>query len=603
MTTVTRLFDLIYFQQETFPLEHCLGEKIEGSWTFLSTEQVILQAESLASGMLASGWPPGSKIGIVTYQNCPAWTITDLAIQMAGMISIPLYPTISSREYAYILKEAEVMAVFMGPGDLYQKISAIREEVPTLKHLIGFENQDDLPNWSALFKAPSAALQTVREKVRPEDLFTIIYTSGTTGNPKGVMLSHHNVMSNIGAIQSVFPTDSGDRVLSFLPLAHVFERAASFAFIMKSLSIHYTGLDNLGGEDGDLRAVKPHFFTCVPRLLEKVYEKIYDRGSQLQGLKHRLFFWALDLTKTFGYDEPLGGWKGWLADRLIFVKWREALGGQIKGIVTGAAPCPFRILQVFSAAGIPVREAYGLTEASPGISINRFEPFLAWLGTVGPVLDNIELLIDEGDSQYHPGEGEVLISGPNVMLGYYKNEEASRQVLPVIDGKTWLRTGDIGTVVTSPKGDRFLKITDRKKELFKTSGGKYVAPAPIESRFKEDPMIEQIMAIGDQRRYVSAIIVPSRENLTHWAAKQGLGSLAFPDLILDPRTKKLYADIVDRINPHFSRPEQIKQFILCSDTWEPVKADGSPGELTPTLKLKRRVILDKYHQQIEALYV
>lgn len=602
MKASSRLFDLLYQQKDRFPLELCMGEKVEGKWTFYSTEQVILKAESLASGMIAAGWPAGSRIGIVTYQNCPAWTITDLAIQMAGMVSIPLYPTISPREYAYILKEAEVIAVFMGPGDLYEKIQGVRQEIATLKHLYAFENSEMIPSWTELFVAPSESMRQRSAQVSPDDLFTIIYTSGTTGNPKGVMLTHSNVLNNVEAVRCVFPTDPGDRVLSFLPLAHVFERAGTFAFIMADLSIHFTGIDNLGGEDGDLQQVKPHFFTCVPRLLEKVYEKIYDRGSQLTGVKKKLFFWSLDLTEKYAYDQPLSGWKAWVADRLIFSKWREALGGNVKGIVTGAAPCPQKILQVFSAAGIPVREAYGLTEASPGISINLFEPYHALIGTVGPVLDNVEVRIESDDSSYPDGTGEVLISGPNVMQGYYKNLPATQAVLEKIGGKTWLRTGDVGTMVTNDQGIQFLKITDRKKELFKTSGGKYVAPAPIESRFKEDPFIEQIMVVGDQQRFVSAIILPARENLLHWAGKHGLEDLTYQELLAHPQVLALFSTNIDRINHHFSHTEQIKQFILSDDTWEIVKSDGTAGELTPTLKLKRRVILDKYRQQIEAIY-
>jgi len=602
MKAISRLFDFLYEQKERYPLEQCMGEKVDGRWTFYSTEQVILQAESLASGMIAAGWPVGSRIGIVSYQNSPAWVITDLAIQLAGLVSIPLYPTISPREYAYILKEAEVTAVFMGPGDLYEKIHAVRQEVPSLKHLYTFDHHEAIPSWNELLEAPSDAMRHRQTQVTTDDLFTIIYTSGTTGNPKGVMLSHSNVLNNVQAVAKAFPTSPGDRVLSFLPLAHVFERAATYAFILVDLSIHFTGIDNLGGEEGDLRQVKPHFFTCVPRLLEKVYEKIYDRGSQLTGIKKKLFFWSLDQTEKYAYDYPLSGWKAWIADRLVFSKWREALGGQVKGIVTGAAPCPQKILQVFSAAGIPVREAYGLTEASPGISVNLFEPYQALIGSVGPALENVEIRIDTGDSTYLEGTGEVLVCGPNVMLGYYKNIPATRAVLEIIDGKTWLRTGDIGTMVSNEQGTQFLKITDRKKELFKTSGGKYVAPAPIESRFKEDPFIEQIMVVGDQQRFVSAIILPARENVLHWAGKHGLEDLSYSELLAHPQLLALFSTNIDRINLQFSHTEQIKQFILSEDTWETVKSDGTEGELTPTLKLKRRVILDKYRQQIEAIY-
>ena len=326
--------------------------------------------------------------------------------------------------------------------------------------------------------------ESIGSDIDPSTLATIIYTSGTTGNPKGVMLSHHNIVENVKSVHEVMPIDPGQRVMSFLPLCHIFERSASFSYLYQGAEVTFTALDNLGGEDGDLRRVKPHFMTCVPRLLEKIYEKIYQKGMELTGLKRKLFFWAMSLTEDYAYDKSYTGWakiQRNIADKLIFSKWREALGGNVVGILTGSAPCPLRMAQVFSAAGIPIREGYGLTESSPGITINQYTPGMAMLGTVGPVLRNVQIQIDDSDGGYGEGEGEILAAGPNIMLGYYNKPEQTAEVLIDIDGTKWLRTGDIGKIIKNKNGTEFLKITDRKKELLKTSGGKYVAPAPIEN--------------------------------------------------------------------------------------------------------------------------
>jgi long-chain acyl-CoA synthetase len=369
--------------------------------------------------------------------------------------------------------------------------------------------------------------------------------------------------------------------------------------------VTHTGTDNLGGEEGDLKTIRPHFFTTVPRLLEKVYEKIYNKGLELTGLKRWLFFWALRLTDSYDLHRkpPFGSaWKWRLADRLIFSKWREALGGNVRGIFTAASACPEKIVRIFCAAGIPIREGYGLSEASPGLTANHFEPEGAMLGTVGCVLDGIELRIDDSDGNYAPGEGEVIATGPNVMMGYYKKPEATAEMIREIDGRHWLFTGDVGKLVDGPGGKKFLKITDRKKELLKTSGGKYVAPQPIESKFREDFFIEQIMVIGEQRKFVSALIVPAQAALKDWCEPNGLTFNTLSEAIRLPGVQALYQSIVERYNPLFSHIEQIKKFHLLDAVWEPVKADGSEGELTPTMKLKRRIILQKYAGVIEGIY-
>jgi len=434
---------------------------------------------------------------------------------------------------------------------------------------------------------------------------TIIYTSGTTGNPKGVMLSHENIASNVLNVDEIMPIDPGDTILSFLPLCHVFERSASYAYQYRGVTIAYTGTDNLGGETGDLQTIKPHFFTTVPRLLEKVYEKIYNKGLGLTGTKKKLFFWALSLTEDYAYDKKFGGIssiKRNIADKLIFSKWRQALGGNIKGILTGAAPCPISMTRIFSAAGIPIREGYGLTETSPGLTINRYDKGNAMLGTVGPTLGSVKIHIDSSEGDYKEGEGEILAIGPNVMMGYYKQEEKTKEVFKEIDGKKWFRTGDIGKILKSGN-TQFLKITDRKKELLKTSGGKYVAPAPIENALKEDFLIEQVMVVGDKKKFVSAIIIPAKEALENWCKGHQMTNQSFAEMITDEKVINCYQEIINKCNPKFSHIEQIKKFKLLDAEWEASKEDGSDAELTPTMKLKRRVIAEKFKKDIDDMYV
>jgi len=437
--------------------------------------------------------------------------------------------------------------------------------------------------------------------IKPNELATLIYTSGTTGQPKGVMLSHNNIVSNVRDVGEIFPISAGDRALSFLPICHIFERAASYAYTSHSIEVSFAGTSNLGGDDGDLKATQPHFFTTVPRLLEKVYEKIYNKGLTLSGLKRKLFFWALDLTKDYEIDQSKG-LQMRIADALIFSKWREALGGNVKGIVSGAAACPTKIKQVFSAAGIPIREGYGLTETSPGLAIGRFSKGGAVMNAIGPSLKSVELMIDASDGNYRPGEGEILAKGPNIMMGYFNKPEATAAVTKEIDGEKWFCTGDVGTLVKGPTGEDFLKITDRKKELLKTSGGKYVAPAPIENKLKEDFLIEQVMVVGEKKKFVSALIVPAEEALQDWCRNNDVEWTSMVEVVQNPKVVAAFQKAVDEANPHFSKTEKIKKFTLVPGPWEPVKADGSKAELTPTLKLKRRVIIEKYDSMIDDIY-
>jgi long-chain acyl-CoA synthetase len=602
----TRLFDYINIQYDNGPLEKFVGSRSDNGWKFYSTKEVIEMSRKLASGLLDLGVSTGDKVGLVVYKNRPEWVIADLAIQYIGAIGVPMYPTISSREYEYIMNEAEVKVCFVGMGDLYDKVSDAQAKVESLKKIICFDKQGGRPYWLDFMNDKNLEkVESIVQTIKTEDLATIIYTSGTTGNPKGVMLTHQNIISVTNSCCDLLPVKKGERVLSFLPLCHIFERAVLYVYTNIGTEIYFTGTDNLGGENGDLADVKPHYFTTVPRLLEKVYEKIFNKGLALTGVKKKLFFWALSLTDDFEHGKiysGLDGVKRKIADKLIFSKWRAALGGNVKAIATGAAACPSKIARVFSAAGITITEGYGLTETSPVLTLNHYYDGSNKIGTVGVPLDMCDIVIDRSEGEYNEGEGEILAAGPNIMLGYYKQPEQTAAVFKDLNGKTYFRTGDIGTFVPGPNGKKYLKITDRKKELLKTSGGKYVAPAPIESILKEDFLIEQAMVVGDGQKFVSALIVPAGEALQSWCELHQIPWTSLDDMVHHKAVNAKFQEIITHINPQFSHIEQIKKFALLPTTWEPIRNDGSESELTPTMKLKRRVILTKFAAEIERIY-
>lgn len=602
----TKLFDFIYYQKENFPQEKAFGHRVDGKMVYYSTDDIINQANKVSCGLLKLGLKPGDKVAMIVYKNRPEWTIMDLGMLQIGVINVPVYPTISPGEYEYIFNDSEVKYCFIGGGDLYQKVSTAKPNVPSLIDIYSLEDNPNCKSWTSLFSDEGMEeVEKIKANTDPESMATIIYTSGTTGNPKGVMLSHTNIASNVEGVKALLPISAGEIALSFLPICHIFERTASYSYAYNGINVIFTGTDNLGGDGGDLKSLKPHFFTTVPRLLEKVYEKIYNKGTGLTGLKKSLFFWALDLTDDYEFDKSYGPWAGFkrsIADSLIFSKWREALGGNVKGILTGAAACPVKMARIFSAAGIPIREGYGLTETSPGLTINRYDPQGALLGTVGPTLPHVELLIDDTEGDYRSGEGEILAKGPNIMMGYYNKPDKTAEVTKDIDGVKWFRTGDVGKLVDSPSGTKFLKITDRKKELLKTSGGKYVAPAPIENKFKEDFLVEQMMVVGEKQKFVSALIVPADEALMAWCKDKGVNCSNVREAIQNPKVIARYQNVLNEFNPGFSHIEQIKKFVLIDGSWEASKTDGSDAELTPTMKLKRRVILEKYASEIESIY-
>lgn len=583
---VRRLFDVLHYQKATHPQQVAIATIKDGNWWKLSTDELIDLSNKISLGLLKLGIKKGDKIAVVTTANRTEWNICDQGIGQIGAINVPLYPTISTADYEHILNHSESKICIVSDAKLYEKVKDLKDSVPSLQAIYTFDEVAGAPNYKEIIELGKdgniADIKAISDTIDPYELATLIYTSGTTGVPKGVMLSHHNIISNVLTVRDELPLEAGQTALSFLPLCHIFERMVIYTYLHAGANVYYSDIDTLKDKLG---TVRPHFFTTVPRLLEKVYEGIVNKGLALTGIKKKLFFWALEMADKYEYDQkPSFSFK--IADKLIFSKWREGLGGRILGIVTGSAACPLKMARVFSAAGIPIREGYGLTETSPVITFNRFSEGGAMLGTVGMPIKDVDVKIAE--------DGEILTKGPNVMMGYYKEPVKTAEVLTE-DG--WFHTGDVGTFVTNNAGNKFLKITDRKKELLKTSGGKYVAPAPIESKFRENFFIEQIMVVGESKKFVSALIVPAFPVLEQFAKENNITFTDRVELISNPKVQAKYQSIIDELNPNFSHIEQIKKFKLLTSEWTP-----ETTELTPTLKLKRKVINEKYNKEIDAIY-
>ncbi len=547
MSQATRLFDCLAINVRENPLEDMLAAKEGGQWKKYSTATVKEMVDKLSAGLLSIGVgcgdmsPEGRDKVAILSKNRPEWIMLDLAVQQIGAILTPLYPTINVNELEFVLNDAQAKVVFVNDQDLYLKVLSLKDRLPQLKFIYTFEHVANAAHWKELLQASTPALieqiPSISARIGGEDLATIIYTSGTTGTPKGVMLSHSNVMTNVKASLPCFPPGDNMRALSFLPLNHILERMVTYLYLYKGTAIYYAeSMDTIGD---NLKEVKPHLFTTVPRLLEKVYDKIMLKGNELTGTKRKLFFWAHSLAEKFEINtslSPLYKFQLALANKLIFSKWREALGGNVKAIISGGAACQVRLIRIFTAARIVIMEGYGLTETSPVISVNRFDENGREFGSVGPFIEGVEVKIAE--------DGEILCKGPNIMMGYYKRPDLTTEVMQ----GDWFMTGDIGTF--SSRGH--LKITDRKKELFKTSGGKYVAPLPIESRLKESIFIEQTMVIGADRKFVSALIVPSFPNLLDWCRQQGIQETDPAMLCKHPRIIEHYQELIESFNKFFN---------------------------------------------------
>jgi len=580
----TRLFDFADYQLANHPQKECFLYKEDNQWIKISTQEYIDQAHKVSASLLALGIEKNDKIAVITTNNNPNWHILDTGLLQIGAQNIPLYATLSEKDYAYVLNHSDAKYCFVSDQELYDKVKKVQDSTHVKKVFSLQESEADF-SWNAFLEMGTAMdrseeIAGLKESVLPEDLATIIYTSGTTGTPKGVMLSHQNIVGNVFKTAQALDV-SGDhkRILSYLPICHIFERAASYYYQYLGYQIHFAESIELLGDN--IREVKPHFLAVVPRLLEKIFDKIVDKGSQLSGIKKALFFWAISLGeiyKPYGKNGSFYTFKLNIARKLIFSKWQEALGGNLEFMLSGSAPMQDRLIRVFLAAGIPIFEGYGMTESSPAITLNDLRNEGLKIGTVGKPLAGLDVKI--------ASDGEILMKGSSVMMGYYKNEEMTQKT--IIDG--YLHTGDIGEI----DAEGFLKITDRKKEMFKTSGGKYIAPAVLESELKQSRFIEQIMIIGESEKMPAALIQVNFEFAKDWATRKRL----------DPATILTHERFINRIqkeidfhNQKFGKWEQIKRFELTTDEWS-----IEEGHLTPTLKMKRKIIKEKYKDLYQKIY-
>ncbi|WP_405326864.1 AMP-dependent synthetase/ligase [Leeuwenhoekiella sp. LLG6367-2.1] len=584
---IKRLFDFPYYQLENYKLDNALVTKYDGKWVATTTQSYIDQANAISRGLLKLGVKPNDKIAVISSTNRTEWNIMDIGILQLGAQNVPVYPTISKEEYEYVLNHSESIYCFVSDKEVLDKLNAIKDNVPSLKGVYCFDSITGCQSWEEVKEEDThlqAEVEKLKDAVHEDDLATLIYTSGTTGKPKGVMLSHKNVASNALNSASRFPIVPGkSKALSFLPVCHIYERMLMYLYQYSGVSIYFAeGLDTISE---NLKEIQPEVMTAVPRLLEKVYDKIIAKGADLTGIKRKLFFWAVELGLEY---EPYGqnGWwyeqKLGIARKLIFSKWQEALGGNLKVIASGSAALQPRLARVFNAAEIAVMEGYGLTETSPVISVNDMRDEGFKIGTVGKPIPETEVKIAE--------DGEILIKGPQVMLGYYKDAEKTEEVL--ING--YFHTGDIGEI----DHQGFLKITDRKKEMFKTSGGKYVAPQLIENMMKQSRFIEHIMVVGEGEKMPAALIQPNFEFVTEWAKKKGIDiGTTNQDLVTNADVINRIQEDVNQYNEHFGKWEQIKRFELTPDEWS-----IDSGHLTPTMKLKRRIVKQMYIAQYNKIY-
>lgn len=586
---VTRIFDLLDHYAGLCPDKQvALAGKDSDEWKTYSTQAWIENSRHTSYGLMAKGVQRGDKIASITF-NRPEWNILDMGVQQIGAIHIPIYPTISNKDYHHILSHAEVKYVFVAGEEMYRRIKEIVKDIPsveaiyTFSDLLGYQHLDELINLGKEHPQPEQ-LQKIKDSIKPDDLVTIIYTSGTTGTPKGVMLSHNNIISNFKAVSYIPPFGPEHRAMSFLPLCHIYERMMNYTFIYKGLTMYY--ISNMGVIADSLKEVHPHVFTTVPRLLEKVYDKILTKGRNLKGLQKIIFFWAnrVGLRYEIGKEKrnPIYALKLKIARKLVFSKWKAALGNNLDIIVSGGAALQPRLNRIFWAMGLRVLEGYGLTETSPVIAVSDFSPNGVNFGTVGPVLRGVNVRIAE--------DGEILVKGPNVMKGYYKDPEQTREVLNE-DG--WFHTGDVGVI--EPKGQ--LRITDRKKVIFKTSFGKYIHPQVLENAFKESPFIDQIMVIGENQRFPAALIVPDFNHLRSWCSKKDIPYTTNPEMIAMPRIRARYQKEINHYNQRFGKYERISKFEVLDHEW-----GVETGQLSATLKLRRSHLMKTYADIIETIY-
>ena len=582
-----RLFDVPYHQVKNYPNATMFVTKIAGDWIGTSTQQFLDEVMLVSRGLIALNVQKGDRVS-VSANNRVEWNVFDIAVQQIGAILVPLYPTSSESDYSFIINNASVKLIVVSNKELFDKVEKIRSNTPSLSSVFTFDQIEGATNWKAIHeeaaKVDEDEVIKRMAEVTPEDMVTIIYTSGTTGNPKGVMLSHTNLLSNVEACIAPIPASQGSKVLSFLPVCHVYERMLHYLYMYLGCSVYFAESMETIGEN--IREVKPEVFSAVPRLIEKVFDKIMAKGEDLSGIKRKLFFWSVSLAEEYDfmgksswYQFKLG-----IARKLIFKKWQEALGGNVRAIASGSAALQPRLARIFFAAGIPILEGYGLSETSPVVSVNCFVKGVR-IGCVGQLIEKVEVKIAE--------DGEILVKGPNVMMGYFENEEATNEVF---DADGWFHTGDIGTF----QEDKFLKITDRKKEIFKTSGGKYIVPQAMENKFKESRFIEQIMVVGEGEKFPSAFIVPNFAFIREWGEDndQDLSGLSNADIAKSKLVTDRIEEEINRYNKDYGNWEQIKKFALLEKEFS-----IAANELTPTLKLKRKKIMENYQAEYSNMYL
>ena len=586
---IKRLFDFPYYQLEKGPIPNALVTKQNGVWEETSTQEYIDKANKISRGLLKLGVKPNDKIALISSNNRTEWNIMDIGILQIGAQDVPIYPTISEEDYAYVLNHSESKHVFVSDIEVYNKVMNIKDQVASLQNVYSFNDIDGCESWKKVLElgeddANQNEVESIKETIKETDLATLIYTSGTTGRPKGVMLSHKNIVSNALNSSTRFPVNDGSaKALSFLPICHIYERMLHYLYQYRRIGIYFA--ESIETISDNLKEVKPDVMTAVPRLLEKVYDKIYAKGADLSGIKQKLFYWAIELGLEY---EPYGANGSWyefklgIARKLIFSKWQEGLGGNLKIIASGSAALQPRLARVFNAAGIAVMEGYGLTETSPVISVNDTRDNGFKIGTVGKLIPETKVTIAE--------DGEILVEGPNVMMGYYKNPEKTAEVLE--GGK--FHTGDIGEI----DSEGFLRITDRKKEMFKTSGGKYVAPQIIENAMKESRFIEQIMVIGEGEKMPAAFIQPNFDFVIEWAKIKNFSiGTSKAEIASDPKVIDRIKEDVENINERFGKWEKVKLFELTGEEWS-----IDAGHLTPTMKLKRKIIKERYKDLYDKIY-
>ena len=581
-----RLFDFAYYALKNHPRPDALNTKVKGEWHSLSTQDYIDKAESLARGLIELGVQPGDKIAIISTNNRTEWNICDQAILSVGAIDVPVYPTITPEDYEFIFNDAEVKYCFLSDEDLFKKVDAIKDKVPSLKNIYSFEPIKGCDSWDNVFMSTKEKNQTElasrMKVVKPEELATLIYTSGTTGTPKGVMLSHNNITQNALAASDRLPVDPVAKGLSFLPLCHSYERVLVYVYMKTGVGTYYAeSLETIGD---NLREVHPEVFSAVPRLLEKVFDRIMDKGKGLTGVKKILFFWAVGLAEKYEHEgkSSLYYFQLKLARKIIFSKWKEALGGKVLAIASGAAALNPKLAKIFAGAGVNIQEGYGLTETSPVLTVNLPTGHGHVLGTVGTPIKGVELKLDT--------DGEILAKGPNVMMGYYGRPDLTAEVMTE-DG--WFRTGDIGEILDGG----YLRITDRKKEIFKTSGGKYIAPQNMENVFKESPFIEQCMVAGENEKFPVLIVQANFEFLKKWCKEKNIDYTTDEKIIQNQMVIDRIQKEIDSKNESFAKWEQVKKTYLSPDPWT-IPA----GHLTPTMKLRRKPILSMYSESYESLF-